>query len=355
MINYGAAPAADEIEVTLFGPGYGEAIAVHLGDGRWLLVDSCIDPDARVSASGAYLDGIGVVADQVRVIVASHWHDDHVRGISELARKYQAANLFVSAVFTDKEAAAFLAAYNGESSAGLARGTKELFDAIDARSEVSFVLHRSIVLEETFNARAIRVTALSPVQAAFSQCVAHFAEYLPSRGEPINHAPELHPNLEAVVLHLDLGDDAVLLASDLEDHGTLGWSAVVSDSWSGRRAPASVYKVAHHGSHTGDNPEIWAKLLKPKPVACLTPYMLAGKRLPTDDDKKRVAGKASQAYIASAASRSPKMDSHRLKRLKDIAKNIALLDNGFGAVRLRKRIGAESWDVELFGAAQSLA
>jgi len=47
MIDYGVAPAADEIEVTLFGPGYGEAIAVHLGEGAWLLVDSCIDPESK--------------------------------------------------------------------------------------------------------------------------------------------------------------------------------------------------------------------------------------------------------------------------------------------------------------------
>lgn len=42
MIDYGAAPATDEIELTLFGPGYGEAIAVHLGEGAWLLVDPCV-------------------------------------------------------------------------------------------------------------------------------------------------------------------------------------------------------------------------------------------------------------------------------------------------------------------------
>ena len=29
MIDYGGPPAADEIEVTLFDPGYGEALAIH--------------------------------------------------------------------------------------------------------------------------------------------------------------------------------------------------------------------------------------------------------------------------------------------------------------------------------------
>lgn len=37
MIDYGNGPDDGEIEVSLFGPGYGEAIAIHLGDGSWFL------------------------------------------------------------------------------------------------------------------------------------------------------------------------------------------------------------------------------------------------------------------------------------------------------------------------------
>ena len=39
MINYGPGPASHEIEITVFGPGYGEAIAVHLGEQQWMLID----------------------------------------------------------------------------------------------------------------------------------------------------------------------------------------------------------------------------------------------------------------------------------------------------------------------------
>jgi hypothetical protein len=354
MIDYGAPPAADEIEVTLFGPGYGEAIAVHLGDGVWLLIDSCIDPDAKAPASEVYLEKIGVGPDQVRTIVASHWHDDHVRGISQLATKYPTAEFIVSAVFNDKEASAFLSAYNGESSSGLARGAKELFSAVETRADIFPALHRSLVIDDTFNQRPVKVTALSPLPAAFAQYVAHLAQYLPKMGDAINHAPELKENFEAIVLHIDLDDDAILLGSDLENHGKLGWTAVIKDHWSGSRKPASAYKVAHHGSDSGNDPKIWATLLQPDPIACLTPWTLAGNRLPTEADKKRIKQNTSYAYIASGASRSPQMDSRQLKRLRDIAKNVTLVDGGFGAVRLRKQIGTQSWGVELFGAAQQL-
>lgn len=81
MSDYGKPPAADEVEVTLFGPGFGEAIAVHLGEGSWMLVDSCIDPDSKGPASLTYLDRLNVNPANVKAIIASHWHDDHVRGI----------------------------------------------------------------------------------------------------------------------------------------------------------------------------------------------------------------------------------------------------------------------------------
>lgn len=354
MIDYGAPPTVDEIEITLFGPGFGEAIAIHLGDGVWILVDSCIEPDSSRPATEAYLDRFGIVPEQVRTIIASHWHDDHVRGIAKLAEKYQYADFVISSVFNTKEASAFLAAYSGASSLGLSRGAKELFEVVCARGTVFPAQHRSNVLEISVNAKPITVTALSPTPGAFARSVAHLAQFLPCKGQPINHAPELRENYEAVALHIDLGDDAVLLGADLEDHHHLGWSAVVADKWSGARRPATAYKVAHHGSHTGHCPQVWATLLRPNPIACLTPWTLGGRRLPSETDKALIRENTQHAYISSGASRRPEMDSRVLKRLGDICNKIARVDAGFGAVRLRRQFSAKTWSVEMFGAAQPL-
>lgn len=69
MIDYGKGPDDQELEIMVFGPGYGEAIAVHVGERNWLLVDSCIDPDSKQPASYTYLQQIGVHADDVKAIV----------------------------------------------------------------------------------------------------------------------------------------------------------------------------------------------------------------------------------------------------------------------------------------------
>jgi hypothetical protein len=74
MFDYGVAPSLDEVEITVFGPGYGEAISVHVGDGCWLLADSCVLPSSSKPASLDYLERIGVSFSDVKVIIAMLLH-----------------------------------------------------------------------------------------------------------------------------------------------------------------------------------------------------------------------------------------------------------------------------------------
>ena len=44
-------PATNEVEISLFGPGYGECIVIHVGENEWVIVDSCIDAETRSSCA----------------------------------------------------------------------------------------------------------------------------------------------------------------------------------------------------------------------------------------------------------------------------------------------------------------
>ncbi len=73
-------PNSDEIEVTIFGLGYGECMVIHIGSGKWAIIDSCVD-DSDEPASLTYLRSLGVsVETDVISVSASHWHDDHAPG-----------------------------------------------------------------------------------------------------------------------------------------------------------------------------------------------------------------------------------------------------------------------------------
>jgi hypothetical protein len=162
-------------------------------------------------------------------------------------------------------------------------------------------------------------------------------------------APEISPNLSSIVLHLELGPTSVLLGSDLERHATAGWEVVLADRWCQLRSGAGLYKVAHHGSASGDHPDIWKLLLSTAPVAIMSPFNNGSVALPKDTDRNRILAQTQRAYICSTASRKPRLPVEQLRRLQDIANNVRPMRWGFGMIRARSAIGENNWTVETLG------
>src|SRR4051812_39012644 len=79
-------PTANEFEISLFGPGKGESVVLHLGAGVWAIVDSCRNFETGDASALDYLKTIGVSPEAVTLVLATHWHDDHIRGLSDVLR-----------------------------------------------------------------------------------------------------------------------------------------------------------------------------------------------------------------------------------------------------------------------------
>jgi glyoxylase-like metal-dependent hydrolase (beta-lactamase superfamily II) len=96
-------PDADELEVSVFGPGVGECVLLHVGDGEWFVIDSCLERKTRRPVALAHLDSLGVPAHRIRGIVVTHWHDDHVRGVAKIAEEAVNARVFLSLALQRQE------------------------------------------------------------------------------------------------------------------------------------------------------------------------------------------------------------------------------------------------------------
>ena len=46
----GVPPEHNVMEVTVIGPGYGECILLHIGNGSWVIVDSCFNAESHPAA-----------------------------------------------------------------------------------------------------------------------------------------------------------------------------------------------------------------------------------------------------------------------------------------------------------------
>ena len=96
-------PSAEEIEITLFGGGVGECILIHAGKGIWYIVDSFLNKTTGNPIALDYLTHLGVdYKTQVKLIAATHWHDDHVKGISRILEDCE-NSCFVGSMATNKE------------------------------------------------------------------------------------------------------------------------------------------------------------------------------------------------------------------------------------------------------------
>ncbi|MBG7610690.1 MBL fold metallo-hydrolase, partial [Polaribacter sp. BAL334] len=92
--NFFYPPLADEIEISLIGTGggYGESVIVKLNLSEWAIIDSCINPNSGKSLPLEYLEKIGVdYKTQVKFVICTHWHNDHILGISEVLKKCEMA------------------------------------------------------------------------------------------------------------------------------------------------------------------------------------------------------------------------------------------------------------------------
>ncbi len=363
------APGTDELEVSVFGPGVGECIVAHLGAGEWIVVDSCLNKTTCNPIDLDYLHRLGVdVAEQVRLVIVTHWHDDHMRGAARILEAATSAKFVCSGALREREFFTFIA------------GSKERTPVSSYESEFSEIL----ALIEQRTPAGTRPQSIGPEWAFANQCIyrgtlanvhtlspsqgtltlsfrdrAGMLWNLPRKGEPRGRPIALGPNQTSLVLWIEFENCNVLLGGDLEDSlsPNMGWQAIFLSS---SRPPgrAHIYKVAHHASPNADNPRIWTDLLDGNPIAVVTPYLSGPRPLPQKEDKKRIRRFTTSAYCTGSRTgwqtkrRNPIVE--RAARLRH--RKLRAIEGPMGQVRAR--VGVRQplalLRIELFRGAQRL-
>lgn len=360
-------PNSDQIELTLFGPGYGECAVVHLGENRWIVVDSCLDTTTGKPAVLEYFDAIGVSAQEaVRLIVVSHWHDDHVRGLSNIVSSCPNAPVCCSSALTQREFLAHVLDYENIMTQTALSGINEIkqtFQILRSRCPTKKALANRIVLNlpAEGTADSCVVTTLSPSDKEYDLFLRGIADLIPQVRQTKMRAPYLRPNHAAVALWIETGAVKILLGSDLEEKGEplTGWSAIVQSA-ERPQGRASIYKVPHHGSSTGHHDQVWSDMMVQPSIAVLSPFYHAGKKLPTDKDVARIVTLAPESYITTRdpAPRSKRRRPSPVERtIRETVGKIRAVQPPMGWVSLRNggNSNPDRWYVELSPAGSRLS
>jgi hypothetical protein len=348
-------PHPDELEVSIFGPSLGEAIVLHVGDGDWLIVDSCfVDEESSAPRPLAYLDALDARPEKnVKLIVATHWHDDHIGGMAQIVQRCKKAKFAISGAFTEPEFQTMmeLVEPSGFRNSGVTEFWK-IWGYLDSiRRDPT---HSSGGKELYFRREGMRVKvwALSPGDRDVWLAIRRFRSYYQAAvGGAVEYVPPLHPNDASVVVWVTIGDTHILLGADLKQYKSArrGWKAVLDDVGVWHDQKAEIFKVSHHGSQGSYEPRVWTEMLiDEQPIALLSPFVRGDTHLPTAEGINDIKSHTSEIYISSASSPGLGISGPVMQTLREAAKNVSQLDIQQGQVRLRKALGASSWAVDLF-------
>ena len=349
-------PAADELEISLFGPGVGECVVVHLGNDRWMIVDSCRNPVSKQPSALEYLDHIGVNPGAVELIVVSHWHDDHIGDAAKVVSYCTSARVCYSAALLKEEFLTLVSTFSDPLSlVDRARSGAREMASIVRHLEERTLDHPSYKLEfmvpttadrvlylENNNAFRTEVKALSPSNAAFNNALMEFKSLIPSQDAERRVIPRPTQNHNAIAIWIQFGLNNVLLGSDLEETSVpyTGWSAIVN---SPTRPPgkAKIFKIPHHGSKTGHSDDVWNQMVETHAAGVLTTYSRSS--IPSSKDVSRMKQFIVDLFCTTPPkAKPPKRDRAVERTLKGLVKQRRSLGGDIGQIQVRMSLAGQT-------------
>ena len=337
------------------GSGYGECSVIHLGQGDWIIVDSCVDDEGNPAALG-YLNQIGVDAKAaVRLIVVTHWHDDHVRGVARIVHDCPRAEFACPAALRKEEFLTLVAAY-ADGAMMRQTGIREMSETLailqDRKMTVRLASENKLLLRDS----GCELWALSPSDASTVSAMRRLHAQLPRPMQSKVALPAPTPNHLSVALLAKLGNTAVLLGGDVLRFGdrSRGWLRIADLYTKYGHPVADVVKIPHHGSAGADCDEMWDRLLRDRPVAALTACCRGSVALPTSADVTRIYEKSADAYLTSQPRqrRPKKRHSAVEKTVAGLLRNRRLWSLELGRVTLRSTSNQRmKWTAQLAGPA----
>jgi hypothetical protein len=315
-------PNADELEITLIGAGCeaGESVVVHLANGKWIIIDSC-KSDGEVLPL-YYLRKKKVNLDiDVCYVICTHWHTDHITGLSEVVGECKNAILAIPSFFNSPKVfeALFEDYVNRKSPI-----VKEMYDSLSIIKERKGVLRQPIFLGPRDEITGVEIDGVKVEVRSFSPADHAKELYDKMLASSTLHnvaASDLETNMCSSVLDITTNNHllSVLLGADLEcnrkegrnldcktlcdENFQLGWCNVIKcNKKYGERNKYNYIKAAHHSSINGYCPELMdTKVDKEQTFITTTVFENgAGIRLPEEQMLRKYQSICDNYYITAS-------------------------------------------------------
>jgi beta-lactamase superfamily II metal-dependent hydrolase len=348
------------IEFVLIGTGgdYGESILVNVGNNNWIVVDSCVNPNTRDTLPLEYLKNIGVnFSTDVKMIICTHWHDDHIRGISKLYKECTSAKFCLSIAKDQKKFLQLVKLdYQKVKSSESISSTVELTECLKIKKDrnANFVhaVQDKTIFSHSDNGITSQVITLSPSEQIIEDYDNEISVLMTEYAATNRKIIDISPNDKSVVVLIKINEYRILLGSDLEVNADKkkGWYAILDDCQSLDDKKAKIFKIPHHGSENGYDKRIWEELVDINAISGITPFN-RGKGLPTKEMLKIYLSHTVNLYITSYIGKNkPKKRKQRVsKAIENFNRSLRELRYNLGIVKCRINLKEENpdWQIEV--------
>jgi beta-lactamase superfamily II metal-dependent hydrolase len=307
-------PKDNELEVTIFGPGYGESIVLHIPQIGWGIIDSCEykTKNKSIVLPLEYLLNITTKPHpQLAFVILTHPHHDHCKGIDRILREYPGGTKRVcryngdgirewQAYKTKKDTALKKVIQ------GLGYAFKSIDKAVESGAQFRRLGEMTTVFNENvnlngYNSTNVRMLALSPSAISIQKYTEMLQKAIPGVGQRISKMDDDGHNLVSVALLLEFGKLQMIFGSDVEtgSNKNTGWSGIISNKdcpslW------ANLVKVSHHGSENGHNDSAWKEFCKKgSPLSLVTPFRKGSVFLPKNSDVDRIKADSQKVGVTN--------------------------------------------------------
>lgn len=341
--DYFSLPENNEIEVSVFGNGCGECVVIHLSNNEWIIVDSFCNSN-KYPIALQYLNDLSVnISQDVKKIIASHWHDDHVRGLSQIVDECKEAKFVASQACGVKEFLKLCRIYDKNVQQASPSGVCELSKIFKILLNNNRIPQRAVADRHLLQTNNVNIIALSPSDYTVESFLQQVACNLPKEGESQTNILRF-TNDPCVVLWIEIDDIKILLGSDLEFtlSSEAGWDNILNNLNVNLTNKADIYKIPHHGSITADKEQLWDKLISNDAITVMSPFKKGNVFLPGTIDVERILKKERESYISLShkqLNKKVKRDNKIDRLIKEHIEFITPMNNVVGQVRIRKKLG----------------
>ncbi len=329
-------------------------MVLHLGDNKWMIVDSCCVPNKKEPVALNYLNMLGIdPSKSVKIFIVTHWHSDHIRGALQIVKTCKSARFGYPLALMTEEFLTLVSAYSGENPTRLIDrktcGTSEFGDIVgllrkrfieqpSCKELVLTSISADRILFDLNNSQCkTKVRSLSPSDKAYHQSLQQFASLIPGvMSFPKVISPPTQ-NLNSVALWVEFNDTNLLLGGDLvvKKDQAVGWMAILNSAVR-PQGKASIFKVPHHGSETAHAPQVWSEMLDKHPVSILTSKIGGMNSIPKQTDLQRIKALSSETLCTKVpAVKKNRREKTVEKMFKSVVKKRTILGGEIGHIQIR--------------------